>query len=468
MGGKRLSNSFAISTLFVCMSIPALELDKSQPMLALIEQGCAYGRGSMAIESAKADGLNNLRLFLQGKASGSFTTEEHALVEDQFDQHVRELLIASINANDINADFSAPKIQGDDTCITVRLAPELNTGTSFVNTGDGIEWDDAPVMSVVVVGEGRESSILALSAREVAEQDAFKRAISQVFGAMVNSGYMQKSYGTLSGTESSNDFDLQEIAMQSLSLEPQGMISSWNEISYQEKPNGSVTVTLDVFVERQKMEAKIARLIKSLSQPSIYVDAGLPVVKNTFSNALAEMGFDLASNPAQSSVILDVQENQKVTSFGLQLELSATVVDRAGNRYGSWHNDPTFMTLPNKVGMLNELAAVHLAVEGNQIALKRELQSSVQTMASRGGPIRELIFSQEAAGKQGKLYRLIGDMNGVSDIKSSQQGGNIVIQLRSLSDASDLVQDIEPMLRNHQPNYRSKVDVLNEYQIRVL
>ncbi|MEZ9559474.1 hypothetical protein AB4245_05545, partial [Vibrio splendidus] len=188
MGGKRLSNSFAISTLFVCMSIPALELDKSQPMLALIEQGCAYGRGSMAIESAKADGLNNLRLFLQGKASGSFTTEEHALVEDQFDQHVRELLIASINANDINADFSAPKIQGDDTCITVRLAPELNTGTSFVNTGDGIEWDDAPVMSVVVVGEGRESSILALSAREVAEQDAFKRAISQVFGAMVNSG----------------------------------------------------------------------------------------------------------------------------------------------------------------------------------------------------------------------------------------------------------------------------------------
>ncbi|MBB1464567.1 hypothetical protein H5300_14725 [Vibrio sp. SG41-7] len=466
MGGKRLSKSFAISTLFVCMSVPALELDKSQPTLALIEQGCAYGRGAMAIESAKADGLNNLRLFLQGKVPVSFSTEDSVLVKEQFDQQNRDLLLTSIAAGDINADFSVPEIQGDDTCITVRLAPELNTG--FANTDDGIEWDDSPVMSVVVVGEGRESNKLALTARQVAEQDAFKRAISQVFGAMVNSGYMQKSYDTLSGAESSNDFDLQEIAMQSLSMEPQGMISSWNEISYQEKPNGFVTVTLDVFVERQKMEAKIARLIESLGQPSIYVDADLPVVKDTFSNALAEMGFDLASNPAQSSVILDVQENKKVTSSGLQLELSATVVDRAGNRYGSWHNDPTFMTLPNKAGMLNELAAVHLAVEGNQIALKRELQSSVQTMASRGGPIRELTFSQKAAGKQGQLFRLIGDINGVSDIKSSQQSGNIVIQLRSLSDASELVQDIEIMLRTHQPNYHSKVDVLNEYQIRVL
>ncbi|KAA8677168.1 hypothetical protein [Vibrio gigantis] len=466
MGGKRLSKRFAISTLFVCMSIPALELDKSQPTLALIEQGCAYGRGAMAVESAKADGLNNLRLFLQGKASVSFTTEDNALVEEQFDQQVRELLITNINANDINADFSSPEIQGDDTCVTVRLAPKLSTG--FNSADDGIEWDDTPVMSVVVVGEGRESKKLALSARQVAEKDAFNRAISQVLGAMVNSGYMQKSYGTLSGTESSNDFDLQEIAMQSLSMEPQGMVSSWNEISYQEKPNGYVTVTLDVFVERQKVEAKIASLIKSLGQPSIYVDAELPVVKDTFSNALAEMGFDLASNPEQSSVILNVQETPKVTSSGLQLELSATVVDRAGNRYGSWHNDPTFMTLPNKAGMLNELAAVHLAIEGNQIALKSELQASVQIMVSRGGPIRELIFSQQAAGKQGQLYRLIGDMSGVSDIKPSQQGGNIVIQLRSLSGASELVQDIEPMLRTHQPNYRSKVDVLNEYQIRVL
>ncbi|WP_215404786.1 hypothetical protein [Vibrio gigantis] len=466
MGGKRLSKKFAISTLFVCMSIPALELDKSQPTLALIEQGCAYGRGATAVESAKADGFNNLRLFLQGKTSVSFTTEDRALVEEQFDQQVRELLIANINANDINADFSSPEIQGDDTCVTVRLAPKLSTG--FNSDDEGIEWDDTPVMSVVVVGEGRESKKLALSARQVAEKDAFNRAISQVLGAMVNSGYMQKSYGTLSGTESSNDFDLQEIAMQSLSMEPQGMVSSWNEISYQEKPNGYVTVTLDVFVERQKVEAKIASLIKSLGQPSIYVDAELPVVKDTFSNALAEMGFDLASNPEQSSVILNVQETPKVTSSGLQLELSATVVDRAGNRYGSWHNDPTFMTLPNKAGMLNELAAVHLAIEGNQIALKSELQASVQIMVSRGGPIRELIFSQQAAGKQGQLYRLIGDMSGVSDIKPSQQGGNIVIQLRSLSGASELVQDIEPMLRTHQPNYRSKVDVLNEYQIRVL
>lgn len=466
MGGKRLSKSFAISTLFVCMSVPALELDKSQPTLALVEQGCAYGRGAMAIESAKADGLNNLRLFLQGEVSVSFSTEDSALVDDQFDQQNRDLLLTGIAAGNIHADFSAPEIQGDDTCVTVRLAPAPDAG--FANNNDGIEWDDSPVVSVVVIGEGNKSTKNALSARQAAEQDAFKRAISQVLGVMVKSGYMQQSYSAMSATESSDDFNLQEIATQSLSMQSQGMISSWNEISYQKNPNGSVTITLDVSVERQKMEEKITRLIKSLGQPSIYVDAQLPIVKTTFSNALADMGFDLASNPAQSSVILDVKETQKVTPSGLQLDLAATVLDRAGNRYGSWHNDPTFMTLPNKAGMLNELAAVHLAVEANQIALKRQLHTSVQTMASRGGPIRELIFSKKAAGKQGQLYRLIGAMNGVSDIKLSQQAGNIVIQLRSLSDASDLAQYIEPTLRIHQPNYRSKLNVLNEYQIRVL
>ncbi|MFA0071063.1 hypothetical protein AB4344_25005, partial [Vibrio breoganii] len=97
--------------------------------------GCAYGRGAMAIESAKDDGLNNLRLFLQGKVSVSFSTEDSALVEDQFDQKSRDLLLTSIAAGDINADFSAPEIQGDDTCVTVRLAPKFNT--EFANTDDG-------------------------------------------------------------------------------------------------------------------------------------------------------------------------------------------------------------------------------------------------------------------------------------------------------------------------------------------
>ncbi|WP_117235255.1 hypothetical protein [Vibrio maerlii] len=460
MGNKGLGKSFAIGTLFVSMSVPALELDKGQPTLALIEQGCAYGRGAMAIESAKADGLNSLRLFLQGRTSVSFSAEDRALIDQHFDQQSRDLLIKDIANDNVGAEYGPAEILGDDTCVTVRLAPQPSTELSGFD-GD-IEWDDSPVMSVVVIGEGSQSKELALSARQVAEQDAFRRAISQVLGAMVNSNHMQL------GQQSGDGFELQEIATKSLSLEPQGMISSWNEISYQENPNGSVKLTLDVFVERQKVEDRIARLLKSLGQPSIYVSSQLPIVKNTFSNTLAELGFDLALNPAQSSLILDVKETQKVTPSGLQLELEATVLDRAGNRYGSWRNDPTLMTLPNKKGMLNELATVHLAVEDNQVALKRELQSSVQIMASRGGPIRELIISQKAVGNQGQLYQSIRNINGVSDIKPSQKGSNIVIQLRSLSDTSDLAKHIERIMRTHKSNYHSKLNVLNEYQIKVL
>ncbi|MCV3264327.1 hypothetical protein OGZ01_24315 [Vibrio harveyi] len=164
----------------------------------------------------------------------------------------------------------------------------------------------------------------------------------------------------------SDDFNLHDVAVQSLSMQSQGMITGWSEISSQTKPNGVLVVTLDVSVERQKVEAKIAQLIKSLGQPAVYVDAHLPVVQTTFSSSLAQMGFDLSGTPEQATIILQVQEKEKVTPSGLQLELAAKLLDRAGNEYGNWHNDPTLMTLPNKEGMLNELASVHLAVDQNQ------------------------------------------------------------------------------------------------------
>ncbi|MGR5542755.1 hypothetical protein ACPV5V_29825, partial [Vibrio campbellii] len=88
----------------------------------------------------------------------------------------------------------------------------------------------------------------------------------------------------------------------------------------------------------------------------------------------------------QSTVIMQIDEVEKVTPSGLQLALSTRVLDRAGNQYGEWSNDPSLITLPNKEGMLNELATVHLALESNKIALMDILHKSVQTMAMRGGP----------------------------------------------------------------------------------
>lgn len=466
MGTKKLTQGFALSSLFVCMSTSAIELDKSQSTLALIETGCAYGRGAAAVEAAKADGLNQLRLFLQGESSLSLSSSDNELFNDSYSESQRETLVSGISQGLVKANFSQPEIQGDDTCVTVRIAPTASENED--DFGDDVEWSDAPTMSVVVTGEGQHDAQTGLTARQVAEQDAFRRAISQVLGVMVKSGYLQQSYSEMSATSASDDFNLVEVARQSLSMQSQGMITGWSEISQQRLANGTVTVTLDVIVEREQVESRIARLISSLGRPSVYINARLPVVKTTFSTALADMGFNLSSQPAQASIILNVREQEKVTPSGLQLEMAASVVDRAGNQYSSWRNDPTFMTLPNKPGMLNELAAIHLAAEDNQHALKAQLHQAVQKMAMQGGPVRELIFSQKAAGQQGRLYSLLSAIHGVSDVKLKSQSGKVVVQLRSMSDAGDLAQYIEPSLQTHQPGYQSRMTVLNEYQLSVL
>lgn len=336
MGAKGVSVSLTLGILLSAAPLAALELDKSQLTLALVEQGCAYGRGSLAIEGAKADALNNLRLFLNGQVSLSLSSEDSKLLNEQFNQAAREMLVTGIERGLIAADFGQPEIYGDDTCVEARLSPPTQT---VEGTEDGIVWGSDSTVSVVVIGEGTRDAKRGLSARQAAEQDAFRRAVSQVLGVMVKSGYLQQTYSSMSANAVSDDFDLHDVAVQSLSMQSQGMVAGWSEISSQTKPNGVIVVTLDVSVEREKVEAKIARLIKSLGQPAVYVDANLPIVQSTFSSALAEMGFDLSDVPEQASIVLQVQENEKVTPSGLQLELAARLLDRAGNEYGNWHND---------------------------------------------------------------------------------------------------------------------------------
>lgn len=464
MGSKKLVQGFALSSLFVCLSASALELDKSRSTATLVETGCAYGRGDNAIKSAQADALQRFLLFLKGETSIALSSQDTALVDEHFDQNSRSVLISGIEQGRISADFGPPFIQGDDTCITVRLSPPTSTN---VQDTDGVDWDDGtPVHTVIVVGEGLKNKKLGLTARQAAEQDAFKRAISKALGVMIKSGHQQNSLSEMSASANSDDINVQDVVVQSLSMDSQGIITGWNEVDYQQDGKGKVTLTLDVSVEKKRMEDRIAQMIRSMGQPTVYVDAQLPSIKHAFSETLAKMGFDLSDYRSLASIILKVDESATPSSSEVRLGLTATLLDQAGNQYGVWRNDPTLLALPNKKENLDKLAQVHLAVKGNQQAIKATLQEAAKKIAARGGPIRELIFSPQTAGQQGQLTRVLGAISGVSDIKvNTLLDKRVVVQLRSMNNTTVLAQYIGPTLRIYQPNI--ELSVLNEFQINV-
>ncbi|MGR5541660.1 hypothetical protein ACPV5V_24225, partial [Vibrio campbellii] len=108
------------------------------------------------------------------------------MVNEHFSESQREALVSGIEQGVIHANFDAPEILGDDTCVNVRLTPPSESS----DDGFEIEWDDEGIVSIVVIGEGKSDANRGLTARQAAEQDAFRRAISQVLGVMVKSGYL--------------------------------------------------------------------------------------------------------------------------------------------------------------------------------------------------------------------------------------------------------------------------------------
>ncbi|MEZ9853599.1 hypothetical protein AB4347_06080 [Vibrio breoganii] len=458
MGSKRLIIQVALGSAMFTASATAFELEKSQSSLALVEQGCAYGRGALSIESAKSQAFNQLRKLLNGEIT--LSAVETQLFDEHFSQSHRDRLVSGIETKTVHANFGDPQIVGDDTCVTVRLTPPSEDN----HEGFDIEWDDDGIVSIIVIGEGKADTVTGLTARQVAEQDAFRRAVSQVVGVMVQSEY-QTPYSTALIDET---FNLQNIAIQSLSAKSQGMITGWNEISSQTREDGLFLITLDVNVERGKINNEVSDIIKQLGNPAIYVDSTLPVIHSRISSALSELGFNLASSIEQSTLIVDVHEQKKLTPSGLQLALSLKILDRAGNEYGKWHNNPSLLTLPNQEEMLNELGAVHLAMEENKEAIRRELHSSMSALLMRGGPIREVVLSDSAAGEHGRLQILLSSIAGVSDVSIRTNSNQVIVHLRSMNSASVLAKYLEPTLRVNQPDYPAKLSVVNDFQIKVL
>ena len=95
------------------------------------------------------------------------------------------------------------------------------------------------------------------------------------------------------------------------------------------------------------------------------------------------------------------------------LYLTADVRDLAGNIYGQWKNDPSFMSLPKGPYVEKDLMVVHLQVSHNQkhfIALIMHLLKLLQ-----GGLVREVMLPAMLTQPE-KLHDVLSTLGGVRRI----------------------------------------------------
>ncbi|MDD1780818.1 hypothetical protein LRP49_06345 [Enterovibrio sp. ZSDZ35] len=458
---------YTLITATLIASAPSLAFefdlnDMTNPKVSV--EGCSYGRGSLAVESAKAEAAKSLQTFLNGEYQFSSEKYDETLVDTAFSSSSKSVLATALSQGRLALTYSSPMLMGDDTCVTATLAAgDVSSEEDF---GD-VSWDDSPIVSVIVTGEGVANKKLGLSARQAAEMDAFRRAISQVLGVSVKSGTSISSSSRTSTTESNDSASFEDISISALSISSSGVVDSWSEISSQALANGRHSVTLNVNVTKATAQEKFSQMMAQIGNPKVFVDGDNASIVRQLSDALRGLGYTTTSRVSNAALWLDINTKAFEINNESRLEMSISVRDLAGNHYGSWENDPSFMALPTRDGVTDTLAKVTLRSKKNQKAIQSMLESSANALAQMGGPVREILMSNSAAGDHANLNMLISRLHSVSDVQVSKKGKQTLVTFRSVTPIGDVAHLLSSAMKVHRPNKTSRVVIENDFRLTV-
>jgi hypothetical protein len=421
---------------------------------------CAYGRGSVAISSARALAAVELAAFIKGNNSLAITDSQQT-IETSLDQknvslyeQQRSYLLEGLSMEAIPLSTSSPTLSGNDTCVTVSLSlQDLAEPTS-----QGWE-EDTQNISVTVSGEGWPKN--GRSARHYAEIDALQRAVSQVVGVWLTQQHSQSSQLNLQVLNDNETTQMQELIGQQLSSHSEGLVTEWQTLDSQPMDNNGLQVTVHAVVEKAPLVQQASQLLSVIGSPRVKVIAPEPL-KTELTLWLGEQGVEVA-NTASLVVLADADlANTEKTS---RLHLNVNVQDLSGNVYGSWKNNPALLALPQGQRVEQDLMSVHLAHEQQAKDLKQALQKAFTQVVARGGLVRQIWLPQSKIKQPEKLQALLSTLGGVSDVSIETKDNNIVASLRFKGATGELADAVNQALTTRGSGL-SAISIENDFTLR--
>jgi hypothetical protein len=364
-------------------------------------------------------------------------------------------MMEGLSAGAVPLNYSAPTLSGNDTCMTVSLNPQEIGEPKEQN------WQQtAQNISVTVIGQGWKKE--GKTALTIAEQDALQRAVSQVVGVWLTQQHTQSSSTSMSIVDGNESTNMQELIGQQLSSHSEGLVKEWQTLQTKELKNGGVEVTIMAVVEKAPLIQKASKLMSMIGSPRVQIIAPEPL-KTELKVWLNEQGIEVGN-----AASLAIYAKSTVISRGnnRQLYLTADVRDLAGNIYGQWKNDPSFMSLPKGPYVEKDLMAVHLASETQSKALHNTLNNAFTQVVARGGLVREVMLPSNKLTQPEKLHDVLSTLGGVSDVSIHKQQKYTVASLRFKGNTGELANALDQALMTITAKNLSKITVEDDFTLR--
>ncbi|MFD2631931.1 hypothetical protein [Idiomarina piscisalsi] len=458
---RKLALSFGV--LASVASFSALAQVSLSSMRGIEAEACAYGRGTPAIESAKMDALSQVAQFLSSpKLLAQQTSSEDIDTEtSSWARKLSDMQQQGMSIQQMPVDISAPRLQGSDTCVTVRL----KTGSLPKSNGQsaGGDWNAAAEnVLVTVIGEGWPDNENGRTARTQAEMDALKRAVSQVVGMWLTQQNTQFSTTEESSSESGDEFSVNEVISQQLHTRSQGLVKEWSLLNSRELPNNGVEVTIKAVVEKQPIAQAANDVLMAIGSPRVNVQAPEPL-SSLLKDWLAEQGIEYSSH---ANLVIKADSVLRARGANSRLQLNVTVEDLSGQQYGLWRNEPSLLSLPTSAQVEHDLIDVHLATPEQQQSLRKTLKKSFNQVVAQGGMVRDIFIHTRYLSQPDKLSSILSTLGGVKDVVVNSQGDYYKASLRYAGATGELVAALHQSVRPIAAQSLPKAQINNEFTIR--
>ncbi|MCL1077294.1 hypothetical protein D5R81_04750 [Parashewanella spongiae] len=442
--------SFAVSAEVIVLEDGRLET-----------QACAYGRGTTAISSAKAQAASILAEFIKGNKSLNLnsSSSDVSIVNDDVHrlyESNREQLLEGIQHQALMIDTSSPRLEGNDTCVTATLA--LNTKAKI----QPVKWDDAAQqIAVTVIGEGWPEQ--GKTALKNAENDALQRAVSQVVGVWLTQSHAQSSQTDLLIENDVESTSMKEIIGQQLSMHSEGLIKSWQTLDSTKMDNRGIQITLNVVVEKRPLIQQASQMLSQIGSPYVKVDAPEPL-KTVISAWLGEQGIEVTSD---SSLTVKAKAKLRTSGNNQRLDIRINVKDH-NNIYSSWKNDPSLIALPKDDSIMTDLIDVHFADENQLQDLHKNLQKGFTQVVARGGLSREIIIPNRLLKQTEHIASVFNTLAGVSNVAIHQNNNNTVVRVRYKGSSGELAQVVHLALAAIAAKPLPQIKINNNFTLTYL